>query len=44
VSLLQDGRGLWACGAIGMHLAGSLLMTFLGIGTVAWLKTLMDRL
>jgi fluoride exporter len=39
VSLLQNGRGLWACAEIGTHLTGSLSMTFLGIGTVAWLKS-----
>jgi len=37
-SLLQQGRMLWACAAIGVHLAGSLLMTFAGMGTVVWIK------
>jgi CrcB protein len=36
--LLQQGRALWACAAIGAHLGGSLLMTFAGIGTVAWVR------
>lgn len=39
VTLLQQGRALWACGAAAIHLAGSVLMTFAGIGTVAWLKS-----
>ncbi|HEX7417526.1 MAG TPA: fluoride efflux transporter CrcB [Steroidobacteraceae bacterium] len=38
VTLLQQGRGLWACGAIAAHLAGSVVMTFVGIGTMAWIK------
>jgi CrcB protein len=31
--LLQQGRLLWAFGAIAVHVAGSLLMTFAGIAT-----------
>lgn len=38
VTLLQQGRGAWALGAAGLHLAGSVLMTLAGIGTVQWLK------
>jgi CrcB protein len=38
VTLLQAGRSLWACAAIGIHLGGSLLMTVAGIATVSWLK------
>ena len=38
VTLLQQGRGLWALGAAGAHLVGSVLMTFAGIGTVQWLR------
>lgn len=38
VSLLQRGESLWACGAAAVHLAGSVLMTLAGIGTVAWMK------
>jgi fluoride exporter len=38
VSLLQQGRSLVACGAAALHLLGSVLMTFAGIGTVAWAK------
>jgi CrcB protein len=38
VSLLQQGRGVWACGATVAHLAGSVLMTFAGIGTIGWVK------
>ncbi|HKE43118.1 MAG TPA: fluoride efflux transporter CrcB [Steroidobacteraceae bacterium] len=39
VTLLQQGRVMWACGAAAAHLAGSVLMTLAGIGTVALLKT-----
>ena len=39
VTLLQQGRTLWACGAAAAHLAGSVLMTVAGIGTVAWLRS-----
>ena len=39
VTLLQQGRVFWACGAAAAHLAGSVLMTLAGIGTVALLKT-----
>jgi CrcB protein len=35
--LMQQGRMLAASAVIGAHLAGSLLMTFAGIGTVNWL-------
>jgi fluoride exporter len=38
VSLLQQGRASWALAEAGTHLAGSILMTFAGIGTVAWLR------
>jgi CrcB protein len=38
VTLLQQGRPLWACGAAAAHLAGSVLMTFAGIGTVSFIK------
>jgi CrcB protein len=34
VTLLQGGRVGWAMSAIAIHLVGSLLMTFAGIGTV----------
>jgi fluoride exporter len=39
VALLDQGRSLGACSAVALHLAGSVLMTFAGIGTVAWLKS-----
>lgn len=39
VTLLQQGRLAWAAGAATAHLAGSILMTFAGIGTVAWLRS-----
>jgi CrcB protein len=38
VALLQQGQALDACGAAALHLAGSVLMTFAGIATVAWNK------
>jgi fluoride exporter len=38
VALVQQGRLLWACGAAALHLAGSVLMTIAGIGTVAWAR------
>jgi fluoride exporter len=37
VTLLQAGRTGWALGAVALHVAGSVLMTFAGIGTVLWL-------
>ncbi len=39
VILLQEGRSLDACGAAALHLLGSVLMTFAGIGTVALAKS-----
>jgi len=36
--LMQSGRSIFALGAVGAHLMGSLLMTFAGIATIAWLK------
>ena len=39
VNLLQQGRSRSACGAATLHLGGSVLMTFAGIGTVAWAKS-----
>ena len=38
VALLQQGRATWALVAAGAHLAGSLLATFAGIATMAWLR------
>ncbi len=38
VALLQQGQSLGACAAAALHLFGSVLMTFAGIGTVAWVK------
>ena len=40
VTLMQQGRPGWALGAAAVHLLGSILMTFAGIGTVLWLRTL----
>jgi len=39
VNFLQQGRSQSACGAAAVHLVGSVLMTFAGIGTVAWVKS-----
>ena len=38
-TLLQQGRALYACGEVAVHLFGSVLMTFAGIGTVAWARS-----
>lgn len=38
VTLLREGRPLWACCAMVLHLAGSLSMTFLGVGTLNLIK------
>ena len=38
VTLLQQGQVGWALGAVAAHLAGSVVMTFAGIGTVMWLR------
>lgn len=37
-TLIQQGRLVWAIMAIGIHVAGSLMMTLLGLATVALLK------
>ena len=34
VILLQQGRLSWALGSVALHVVGSVLMTFAGIGTV----------
>jgi CrcB protein len=39
VTLLQQGRSLWALGAAAVHLTGSVLMTLAGIATVQWIRT-----
>jgi fluoride exporter len=39
VTLLQQGRVAFACGAAAVHLSGSVLMTLAGIGTVAWARS-----
>ena len=38
VTLMQQGRALWALGAAAAHLVGSILMTFAGIATVVLCK------
>lgn len=38
VTLIQQGRILWAAGAVGVHVAGSLFMTVLGLATVAGIR------
>ena len=37
-ALLQQGRAMWACATIAVHLGGSLAMTFAGIGTIGWIR------
>ncbi|MER0169065.1 MAG: fluoride efflux transporter CrcB [Nitrosomonas sp.] len=39
-TLIQEGRMLWALGAISAHVIGSLVMTMLGLATVSAFKTL----
>jgi CrcB protein len=39
VTLLQQGRVAWALGAAATHVAGSVLATLAGIGTLAWLRS-----
>ena len=38
VSLLQQDRPAWACGAAALHLFGSVSLTLAGIATVAWVR------
>ena len=40
VTLMQQGRAMWALAAAAAHLMGSVVMTFAGIGTVLWLRSL----
>ena len=40
VTLMQQGRATWALGAAAAHLLGSVVMTFAGIGTVLWVRSL----
>lgn len=37
--LIQQGRLLWAAGAIGLHVMGSLFMTMLGLATISLFRT-----
>ena len=39
VTLMQQGRPLWALGAVAVHLLGSVVMTVAGIGTVVWMRS-----
>lgn len=39
MTLVQQARLGWALGAIGIHVAGSLLMTFAGMASWHWLQT-----
>ncbi|MBO3277653.1 fluoride efflux transporter CrcB [Pseudomonas schmalbachii] len=39
VTLLQQGRLVWAMGAIATHVAGSLAMTLLGLFSVQWMMS-----
>ncbi|OIQ82784.1 putative fluoride ion transporter CrcB [mine drainage metagenome] len=38
VTLLQQGRLIWAMGEIAIHVSGSLLMTLAGLASWQWLK------
>jgi CrcB protein len=38
VTLLQQGRIAWACGAVAVHVSGSLVMTLLGIASFSWAR------
>jgi fluoride exporter len=38
VTLLRDGKPGWACWAMVVHLTGSVIMTFLGLGTFNLIK------
>lgn len=38
--LIQEGRILWAVGAISVHVIGSLMMTMLGLATVSAFRTI----
>jgi fluoride exporter len=38
-TLLQARQALWTCAQVMAHLGGSLLMTFAGMGTVAWARS-----
>ncbi|HNO74315.1 MAG TPA: fluoride efflux transporter CrcB [Nitrosomonas mobilis] len=38
--LIQEGRILWAIGAISVHVIGSLMMTMLGLATVSAFRTI----
>ena len=39
VTLLREGRVLWACAAMAIHLGGSVLMTFAGVATMSWIES-----
>lgn len=39
MTLIQQGRLLWAAGAIGLHVIGSLLMTMLGFVTISLFRS-----
>jgi CrcB protein len=43
VTHLEEGRPLWACGAAGVHLIGSVVATFAGIGTVSLVRSYNTR-
>jgi CrcB protein len=38
VTLVQQGRAMWAFAAAAAHLAGSVAMTLAGIATMVWLR------
>jgi CrcB protein len=40
VVLLERGQGLWALVEVATHVTASLLMTFAGMATVAWVRSI----
>lgn len=38
VTLLQQGRVLWALGIVAAHVVGSVLMTIAGMATIVWAR------
>jgi fluoride exporter len=38
LTLLREGRVLWAFAGMAIHLGGSVLMTFAGMATLSWVK------
>jgi CrcB protein len=41
VTALLEGRSLWALSTVGTHVAGSVAMTLLGVGTVRFIRSVL---